>query len=49
MLINYYGNMDATKKNELILVSGLVILTFTLGYVGYKRLKEKGLLIKIGG
>lgn len=41
--------METTKKNELLLVSGIIVLTITLGFVAYKRLKEKGVLITIGG
>ena len=41
--------MEATKEKELLLVGGLIVLTIGLGYLAFKRLKEKGLLIKIGG
>lgn len=48
MLINYYGDMEATKKRELALVGGLIILTFGLGFIVYKRLEKKGINIRIG-
>ncbi len=41
MLINYYGDMEATKKRELALVGGLI-------FIVYKRLEKKGINIRIG-
>lgn len=42
--------MEATtRQKELVLVGGLIALTIGLGFIAYKRLKEKGVLIKIGG
>ena len=47
MLINYYGNMEASKKKTLI-VSGIVLATLGLGILAYSQLKKKGIEIKIG-
>ena len=40
--------MEATKKNEMVLVGGLFIITFALTVIVVKRLKEKGIKFKFG-
>ena len=40
--------MEVTRQKELVMVGGIIFLTIGLGFIAYKRLKEKGLLIKIG-
>ena len=47
-LINYYGNMEASKEKELLLVGGLIALTIVLGVVAHNQLKKKGISLKIG-
>lgn len=48
MPINYYGNMEATRKKEVALVGVLIIVTFGLGFIAFKQLKKKGITIKLG-
>lgn len=47
-LINYYGNMEVARKKEVALVGALIIVTFGLGFIAFKQLKNKGITIKLG-
>jgi multisubunit Na+/H+ antiporter MnhG subunit len=37
------------EKKKLLIIGSIIVLIGGIGFLAYKRLKEKGILIKIGG